>query len=210
MEDNRLTTMLRGAKQVMDKVEGTPSRVNYGQPTPSRSMNEGDRFDSVLPEMELLTELPAGVTPPSTPPSNTPIKQTFKNLHTSKMAPEILKAMVENPIQVPSMGGLGGAPAFTLEDVKSLVRTEINETEQPLTTPQQISGQTVKPQIMNSQGQMLITMTEDELDKKIQNKLLEFMTTTFTKTLTENTIKKTITTLIKEGKIKVKPKTIKK
>jgi len=201
--DDRITAMLRGAKKVMDKVEGIQYSPNHNTST---SINEEDRFDAALPDMQLLTELPAGATPQSQPPSNSPIKQTFRNLHTSKMAPEILKAMVENPIQVPTISGLPGAQAFTLDDVKSLVRTEINETAQPLTSntiPQQIT----KPQVMNSQGQMLITMTEAELDKKIQDKLLAFMATTFTKTLTENTIKKTITTLIKEGKIRVKPKT---
>lgn len=52
----------------------------------------------------------------------------------------------------------------------------------------------------------LITVSKSELDAMINAKLLEFLTKSYNKTLTEETIARTINMLIKEGKISVKKK----
>ena len=124
------------------------------------------------------------------------------------MDPAILKAMVDNPMPQQTMAS-GNGPTFTLEDVQALVKKEV--TQAPQYAPQPISEQpvathTVQGQVVNNYGQKVITMTEAELEAKIKNTLFEFMATTFVKTLKEETIKKTIGTLIKEGKIKVSKK----
>ena len=47
-------------------------------------------------------------------------------------------------------------------------------------------------------------LNKDDLRDMIKDVLIEFLTNDYNKTITENTIKKTINTLIKEGKIKTK------
>lgn len=188
MDANRLKMMLSGAKQVMDKVNENNFKVKSN--THSNYSNSN---------VELLEKLPPNVTPKTNP--TRVMGNSYPNLSKSKMPEHIKRAMVENPIPKLEMGS-GGGPTFSLEDVKDIINTP----QQNYQPPQNSLNEST---IVNSQGQRLITMTEAELDKKIQDALLNFMATTFTKNLTENTIKKTITTLIKEGKIKVKQKPIK-
>jgi|AntRauTorckE6833_2_1112554.scaffolds.fasta_scaffold01570_10 hypothetical protein len=200
-QKTKLMEMLSGAKQVMDKVNDSnfkvdPEKVN-------RSMAQSG---------ELLESLPEGATPQPTPQYTNNASQSsgqYKNLGTSKMPDNIKEAMINNPIPKMDMNP-DGNPSFSLEDVQEL----LNKNQQPTAQPQQSQPQTQtqtnqvnESYITNSSGQRLITMTEAELDKKIDDALMNFMSKTFTKNLTENTIKKTINTLIKEGKLKVKSKT---
>ena len=190
----RLQAMLGGAKQVMDKVNNTNFKIDHN------TINE-----TISGNVELLDSLPNGVSPNTNPTRQ--MGNSYQNLHTSKMPEIIKKAMVENPIPKYEMAS-GSGPTFSLDDVKNLVRPQIASNNVQQVQPQynQINENSTK--FVNPNGQILITMTEAELDKKIQNALLEFMATTFTKNLTENTIKRTISTLIKEGKIRVKQKTV--
>jgi hypothetical protein len=200
-QKTKLMEMLSGAKQVMDKVNDSnfkvdPEKVN-------RSMAQSG---------ELLESLPEGATPQPTPQHTNNASQSsgqYRNLGTSKMPDNIKEAMINNPIPKMDMNP-DGNPSFSLEDVQEL----LNKNQQPTAQPQQSQPQTQtqtnqvnESYITNSSGQRLITMTEAELDKKIDDALMNFMSKTFTKNLTENTIKKTINTLIKEGKLKVKSKT---
>lgn len=195
----RLQAMLGGAKAVMDKVNNTNFKVDHTR------INE-----TLTGDVDLLEALPDGATPHTNPTRQ--MGHTYQNLEKSKMPEAIKRAMVENPMPKFEMAS-GGGPTFSLDDVKNLVRPQIapqavqaTQGAQPTYFNQTPINETT---IVNSKGQMLITMTEAELDKKIQDKLLDFMATTFTKNLTETTIKRTITTLIKEGKIKVTPKSTK-
>ena len=189
-EHERLMAMLGGAKQVMDKVNDSNYKVDHGK------VNE-----AISGNVELLDRVPNGATPQSNP--TRPMGNSFKNLETSKMPDAIKQAMINNPMPQMEMAS-GGGPTFSLEDVKALVKpqTAAIQENQIKQIPQQIT----ETSFVNTQGKMLITLTEAELDKKINDALLNFMATTFTKNLTENTIKRTITTLIKEGKIKLKQK----
>lgn len=120
------------------------------------------------------------------------------------MDPRILEAMVKMPID-PEEGVRG--PTFTLEDAKKMMPGYAQPQQTTVPVPPQYVTESVYPPVnTHYNGERIITMTESELDAKIKSALLEFMTTTFTKTLTETTIKKTIGTLIKEGKIRVKQK----
>ena len=191
--NERLMAMLGGAKQVMDKVNHTNYKVDH------QKVNE-----TISGNVELLDALPNGATPTSNP--TRPMGNSYRNLETSKMPDAIKNAMVDNPMPKFEMAS-GSGPTFNLEDVKSLVRPQTaqsqgNHVRQVSQPTQQIN----ETSFVNTQGKMLITLTEAELDKKINDALLTFMATTFTKELKENTIKSTITTLIKEGKIKLSPK----
>jgi hypothetical protein len=197
-QNERLMAMLGGAKQVMDKVGDTTYKVDHTRI--QEGMSGGD--------VQLLDAIPNGAAPQSNP--TRPMGNSYKNLETSKLPQAIKDAMVSNPMPQLEMAS-GNGPTFNLEDVKSLVRPQAHQ--QPTYQPQQFRqvAQQVPQQMnensfVNSQGKMLVTLTEAELDKKINDALLQFMATTFTKELKENTIKRTITTLIKEGKIKVSPK----
>jgi len=53
-----------------------------------------------------------------------------------------------------------------------------------------------------------LTISREDLDAMINVRLLEFFTQTYNKMIIEDTIKKTMSMLIKEGKITVKKKTI--
>jgi len=157
---------------------------------------------------QLLESLPDGATPQGNPtrPMGNP---SINKIENSNLPDSVKKLMIEQPIPKMEMGS-GGGPTFSIDDVKSLVQPR----QVPQQIPQQGYVQQVPQQInetsfVNTQGKMLITLTEAELDKKINDALLTFMATTFTKELKENTIKRTISTLIKEGKIKVKQKTTK-
>jgi hypothetical protein len=158
---------------------------------------------------QLLESVPDGATPQTnaTRPMGTPSVNQIEN---SNLPEEVKRLMIEQPMPKLEMGS-GGGPTFSINDVKNLVQPQAA----PQAAPQAVYSTQASPQrmneatIVNSQGQMLITMTESELDKKINDKLLDFMATTFTKNLTETAIKRTISTLIKEGKIKVKQKTAK-
>jgi len=189
MSDNsKLMAMLAGAKNVMNKVESgdyTTGNVDASQ--------QGLTSDNLVESVQGMPNPTGGQY------GTRPMGNTYKNLSTSKMDPAILKAMVDNPMPQQSMGS-GGGPTFTLEDVQGLVQKQ--STTAPQYTPQPIQEQAPA----NSYGQKMITMTESELEAKIKNTLFEFMATTFVSTLKEETIKKTITTLIKEGKIKVSKK----
>jgi hypothetical protein len=196
VDREKLMAMLGGAKAVMDKVNGTDYKVDH------RSLNETIGGGNV----EMLSQLPQNATPQSNPTRK--MGNGLKNLSTTKMDPRIVDAMVNNPMPQFEMAS-GGGPTFSIDDVSSLVQAQPQA--QPQTYAQQVpqAQQVNETKVMNSQGKMLITLTEEELDKKIQDALLNFMSTTFTKSLTENTIKRTMNLLIKEGKLKLNPKTTK-
>lgn len=193
MDNAKLMKMLSGAKQVMDKVDSSNFKVDHNK------LNE--RVSNVNSD-GLLESLPNGVTPTQTP-RQTPTNNSVDSIMNSRLPESVKNLMINNPIPKMQMES-GGGPTFNLEDVKGLVNPSQQYTQQHTQQPRQ---QIEESAIVNSEGKRLIMMTEAELDKKIKDALLSFMATTFTKNITENTIKTTINTLIKEGKIRVKPKT---
>lgn len=206
MSDKKADFManLMRAKQTMDAVEGGNYKVDHRQ---VHAMMEG------AGDGQLLESLPDGATPNRRVdrPMGTPTQSQIEN---SRLPESVKKLMMEQPIPKMEMGS-GGGPTFSLDDVRHMVQktapqappqsTSANYTQAPQAAPQQLT-ETV---VTNSQGKMLITLTEAELDKKINDALLNFMTTYFAKNLKEETIKRTLQTLIKEGKLKVRTKTSK-
>lgn len=191
---------LMRAKQTMDAVEGGNYKVDHTQV--AAKMNSGNG--------QLLESLPDGAVPQRnvTRPVGSP---SVDRIQSSKLPDSVKKIMAEQPIPQMEMAS-GGGPTFSLDDVRGMVSSSPAQQAAPQPTsanytqaPQQIN-ETV---VTNSKGQMLITLTEAELDKKINDALVNFMTETFVKQLRETTIKKTISTLIKEGKVRVKTKTTK-
>lgn len=113
----------------------------------------------------------------------------FKNMETSKMDPLIKQMMLESPTN--------GAPqTFSLDDVSDLIDK-----------PMPVNGG-YKKRDMNEHvsGEKVYNVTETQLKAMINESLMDFMTKTFVKNLSESVITTTISTLIKEGKINVKKK----
>ena len=205
--DNRLIAMLQGAKSVMNKVEGKegmapqqPQQAQQKQQVPQQMQQQPNQM---VEGHQLLESLPPGVQPQQSVNPARPMPSNFKNINTTKMPKAIVDSMVNNQIPSGPVINQAGMPTFSLEDVASMVNPNANQ--QPVYQQPQVNENVQQPQV-NNFGQKTITLTEAELDAKIKNALFEFMATTFTKTLTEATIKKTIGTLIKEGKLKVTQK----
>jgi hypothetical protein len=199
-KSNFMENLMR-AKQTMDAVEGGNYKVDHT--AVNAMMNQGPS--------QLIESLPDGATPNVRVdrPMNLPSTSQIDN---SRLPEAVKKLMKEQPIPKMEMGS-GGGPTFTMDDVKSMVQKNVPQSTHNVAQPTSaIYTQVPQPQqltetvVTNSKGQMLITLTEDELNQKIQEGVAKYMTEQFAKTLREETIKKTMQTLIKEGKLRVRTK----
>ena len=127
----------------------------------------------------------------------------YNNIQNSKLPDNIKKAMMENPI--PQMSGPNHT--FNLEDVSDLVEKPMPMNHRPQQRRQ--VQENVQPQIQQNANDTftvsesaLVRIVEDIVEKKLN----AFMTESYNRNLTEQAIKRTINTLIKEGKIKTKKK----
>lgn len=112
----------------------------------------------------------------------------------SNMPESIKKAMLENPIAQPTMNH-----TFNVEDVADLMD------EKPMPAPSAPRTQSRRVnESMVQQNNDSFTVSESALRGIIKDVLVEYLAADYSKNLTEGVIKKTINTLIKEGKIKTK------
>lgn len=107
---------------------------------------------------------------------------TKESIDKSNLPDAIKKLMLETPIEQSN----NLTHSFNLEDVADLI-------DKPKQTNESIVNNNDK-----------IAVSETALRGIIKDVLLEFLTEDYNKKLTENAIKKTINTLLKEGKIKTK------
>lgn len=191
VDASRLKGMLKGAKALMDKVE--TGNYQTGNINIDTSIT-GDQLVESVHGNQVGGENTTNVAPKIV--GGQPI---YKNLETSRLPKSIKEAMIKQPIPQMSMAN----NTFTLDDVSDLIEKPL-----PRNTPV-----TKRPQILEtrqpiSQVNDTFTVSETALRGIIQDvvnkQLLEFMSETFAKKLTEEAIKKTINTLIKEGKISTK------
>jgi hypothetical protein len=192
---SRLKGILGGAKAIMNKVEtGDYTTGNVD----GRALNE----DGV---QQMMAE---GITRPQTSvaPQMQANQPLYKNMETSNMPSAIKEAMMKSPIPQ----GNGVNHTFNLEDVQPQAAQQVQKSvaqqypQTPRTNPQPVYEQ----QQVGANGNGTFTVSESALRAIVQDMLLEFMTQTFTQNLSEDVIKKTIGTLIKEGKINVKKKRV--
>ncbi len=190
---NKLKNLLSGAKQVMRKVEtGDYSTGNV-------SLNEGVTGDQLVDGSNINQSAMGGVNTNNVAPKMMGNQPVYKNINESKMPDAIKNAMISNPI--PQLSGPNHT--FTLDDVQDLV-------EKPMPTNYRPSTQQNTVNESVNQGGNTFNVSEGTLraivKEMINEALLDFMSESYAKNLTENTIKKTINTLIKEGKIRTKKK----
>lgn len=113
----------------------------------------------------------------------------------SNMPEAIKKAMMENPISQPTMNH-----TFNIDDVSDL----IDNKPLPLPSTPRTQSRKVMNESMVQNNNDTFTVSESSLRGIIKDVLIEYLSADYSKNLTEGVIKKTINTLIKEGKIKTK------
>ena len=182
---NRLKNILGASKAIMNKVEtGNFETGNVD----ARALTE----DGVA---QLQSE---GVTRPTTQVG--PAQYTKEMVMNSNLPAAIKKAMLDKPI--PQL--TNPSYTFNLNDVSDLVE----EKKMPLP-----KAPKTQPRTLNeSSNQDLITINKSQLEEMVGNivnqKLLEHYTKIHDNQLTENTVKRTINALIKEGKLAPRKKTL--
>lgn len=179
---NKLKNILGNARAIMNKVDESSS-------TPKRNNNkrDDDDYDGYGDEVKYLSvnEVPQEQLQAMGDPTRKPPTITEEQIRNSNLPEAIKQAMINNPI--PQMGGPN--PTFNIEDVADIIPSQ-----------RQVVKETIAPMKVTS------TVDESKLRELIKDVLIEYLTTDYTKSLTENVIKKTINTLIREGKIQQKKK----
>jgi hypothetical protein len=185
---SKLKNILANAKKVMkatDEQFKPKVQSPISESTKSTSSVNASPNYSEYDEKEMVFNTPNPST--SYVPSNR--DYTIDEVLNSKLPPQIKEAMIKKHIpRVASMPG-----AFSLEGLEDLIEKPLQPTQR-----KQINEN------INRSSSNMITISEQELGELIDKKINESITKLFVKTLTEQTIKRTINTLIKEGKINKK------
>lgn len=189
---SRLKNILGNAKMLMKKVDSGDYETGH---IDARALTE----DGVQELQAEGVQRPASMSQPSMGASQA-VGYTEEMVRNSRLPEAVKKAMIANPIQQPSLSSLSNT--FSLDDVSDLVEKPMGLPNRPKTKPRQRISEST------NDDSDLITISRSDLDAMIDVRLLEFFTKTYNKMITEDTIKKTINTLVKEGKLTVKKKTI--
>lgn len=180
---SKLKGILGKAKAVMSAVnEGNYSTGNIDGS--SLIQDTSSYAQAPNPQMGTNTSMPSNY-------QQRPI--TEQAIINSKMPEAIKRAMLENPIVQPTMNH-----TFNLDDVSDLI-----EKPMPAPSARPVARTKINESVMSQQNDKF-TVSESELRDVIKDVLIEYLTGEYQKQLTEGVIKKTINTLIKEGKIKTK------
>jgi hypothetical protein len=172
---NKLKGILGNAKKVMNKVE----TGNY---------QTGNVDGRALTEDGVAQLQSEGVRRPAT---NVSPNITESLIDKSRLPDSIKKAMKENPIAQP----MGLNHTFNLDDMYDIAD------EKPMPIPQ---SKRIQENQQKSNQQNLNGYTDSKLREMMKDVLIEYLSNEYSKNLTEEVIKQTITTLIKEGKITTK------
>lgn len=182
---NKLKSILGNARAIMNKVDenSSPKRKN------NTNKRDDDDYDGYGDEVKYLSanEIPQEQIQTMGNPLRKQAQITEEQIRNSNLPEAVKMAMINNPM--PVLQGINST--FNIEDVADLIPT----------TP---SKQPVRENISQKVGDMSIN--ETKLREMIKDVLIEYLTMDYSKSLTENVIKKTINTLIREGKIQQKKK----
>mgnify|MGYP003642213259 CR=1 FL=1 len=172
---------LEKSKAVMNMTESVSNS------SPKQTTTQGFVEDN---QTEYLSELPQGVTEPR-PISNDMIQN-------SKLPDSIKKIMSENMIESPDMFVSDNTP-----DV-SKVRMDLmgGEKDVQYSKPNSLNELMKNKKNPIPTGQPTANTNEDMIRGVVRDELLKIMSETYTKKIKEDTIKKTIMTLKKQGLLK--------
>lgn len=181
---NRLKKMLGGAKTIMNKVENGDYETGSVDP---RALRE-DTVKSVASER-------ANSIPSAPQQNNVNGEAHYPNFEKSKMPDAIKQAMKDNPI--PQVNGM--PQSFTLDEVMDY------ENDEKQIPPQSRHKSNRKPITENKKPQLnsneIRKIIREEMQSIVKDEMIEFFTKYFAKSLAEDTQKKLIQHLLKEGKI---------
>jgi hypothetical protein len=196
---SKLRGILGGAKALMNKVESgnyEEGNVHMDTSVTGSQLVEGNGQQQAAAQ-------PRPNATNNVAPQIVNGKAHYKNMSTSKMPDNIKEAMMKNPMPAMSMP----SNTFSLDDVSDLIDKpmpqQMSNPQRP--APLQEQRQTPQPiQHANDSFTVSETALRGIIKDIVKGELLDFMSETFAKQLSEQTIKKTINTLIKEGKIKTR------
>lgn len=192
---NKLKSILGNAKKVMKATDdkfGSKS-LNKGETIQESYSSNENSYNTPIYDENDEKEPNYGVNYENYTTTPQPFNQrdyTVEDVVNSKLPSVIKEAMIKKPI--PKLQGLPSK--FSLNDMEDLI-------EKPKSNKQSTRLVT---ESKNSAMSGTITITLDELNELIDKRVNEVVAKMFVKTLTEQTIKKTISTLLKEGKLSTK------
>ena len=190
---SHLQSILAKSKQVMKKVDSEKPIVSKG--TETRGLSESAVSMPTTPmysehdEKEMMFEQ-------YTPPTNNiqeALDYTDEQVRNSNLPPVIKEAMLKRHIPKPKFTN----SKFSLDDVSALIE------KKPIQTPQ--ARQPLRENTTSVQSNAIM-VDPSVLKTMIKEAVAEYFQERYEKNLTEATIKKTISVLIKEGKIVPKKK----
>lgn len=194
-----LTGLLARSREVMNKLDdskpmkGKGGRVNesYDNSYTEENYNETDEREPVYEQHKQHNgEIPHEVLGP--------IDYDENIVRNSRLPENIKQLMISHPIKQTTMQS--GAPQFTAEQIARIKGQPLMESKPQSQGFKQVVNENHKG-IYNSD---MITVSKSQLKEMINEGISTFFKQVYDKTLTEETIKKTINVLIKEGKIGVK------
>lgn len=195
---SHLQSILAKSKQVMKKVDSEKPIVSKG--TETRGLSESAMSAPATPvysehdEKEMMFEEYS-----PTPSSNIhdELDYTDEQVRNSNLPPVIKEAMLKRHIPKPKFSN----SKFSLEDVSALID------KKPKTPTQQVKSPSVPLRESSGNYQSNTIMVDPSVLKNmIKEAVAEYFQERYEKNLTEATIKKTISVLIKEGKLPIKNK----
>ncbi len=183
LDVNKLKGILGNAKKIMNKVEAVNPTV-LSEMT-QRQVDSEERLEQSMP---LTATESRGYN-----------EEMVRN---SKLPDAVKKLMISKPIPPASMSMASVISGDLLDEEEG--------DEKPLIFSNKPKKLAQKPinEIAQRGNSDMITVSKTQLNEMINEKLLEFFTKSYNKTLIEDTIKRTVSTLIKEGKMTVKKKTL--
>lgn len=191
---NKLKSILGNAKKVMMATEQKFPSKNPKENIPENySYNQGQIYsehDEREPEYPSYVTQQQGIVNENI---HKPLIYNEEAVMNSKLPPNVKEAMLKNPIPK-----LSGPPSkFTLEGLEDLV--EKPKFKSPSVSLREGYNENYQP------SSNMVTVSLDQLneliDQKVEKKISEVLAKMYTKTITEQAIKRTITTLMTEGKI---------
>lgn len=191
-----LSGILAKSRQVMAKVEtDKPVKQTKGSVmTEGYDSGYGDVYDERDEREPVYENYQYQQPQQSFDPTNVQ-DYTEEQVINSNLPPAVKEAMIKNRIP-----RLTAPPSkFTAEDIAKITGAPIRKPAAP--------QQMINENLQRPMGSDMITISKSELKEMINEGISTFFKQVYDKTLTEETIKKTINLLIKEGKINVKKKT---
>lgn len=198
---SHLQSILAKSKQVMKKVDNDKPIVSKGNET--RGLSESAISSPATPmysehdEKEMMYE---NYTPPSTN-IHEAIDYTEEQVRNSNLPPVIKEAMLKRHIPKPKFTN----SKFSLDDVSALIEkkpVQAQQQQQQFKSPGVPLNETTRTSLQSN----AIMVDPSVLKTMIKEAVAEYFQERYEKNITESTIKKTISVLIKEGKLVAKKK----